>query len=119
VSDRQAIPLPGPASVSTAHESRPLGRDETAQMRSLKLFAESLTERAVAYIQAGNYRQADQLLREAIEIYEKLYGPHHPNTLVLLDPAAKALQRAGRKEDAHALEARLRPAGPAAPRDTP
>ncbi len=111
VSDHDAVPPRGPAAVSTAHE--------TAQVHSLKLFAESLTERAIAYIRVGNYHQADELLREALEIYDRLYGPRHPNTLVLLGPVAKALQQVGRMEDAQALEARLRRVGSTSPRENP
>jgi tetratricopeptide (TPR) repeat protein len=87
-----------------------VGVGETAQMRSLTLFAESLIERAVAYIQVGSFPPADELLREALAIADRLYGPRDPKALELLAPASHALQQAGRPEDVHALERRLRAA---------
>ena len=84
---------------------------ETAQMRSLKIFAESLIERAVAYIQAGIFYPADELLREALAISDRLYGVRSPRALELLAPAADALKRAGRPEEVQALETRLRKFG--------
>ena len=89
---------------------------ETVQMRSLRLLAESLIERAVAYIQIGSYRQADQLLQEALTICDRLYGPQHPNTRLLLQPASAALGAVGRPEEPIALEARLRKTFTTAPR---
>jgi tetratricopeptide (TPR) repeat protein len=71
----------------------------------LQMLAQSLTERSAAYVRLGEYREAEKWLREAIAIYEKLYGPHDPHVVAVLESHAAILRKAGRVKEAESMEA--------------
>jgi Flp pilus assembly protein TadD len=54
----------------------------------------------------GRLDEAEPLIRQALDLCQKVLGPEHPNTLIALSNLGDVLARRGRLEDAEKL---LRP----------
>jgi hypothetical protein len=60
-------------------------------------------------VKQRSWSEADDLYREAVEIYEDRLGPDNPAIMPLLKEYAAALKRSpGTKKEAKRVEARLR-----------
>ncbi len=55
------------------------------------------------YKRQGNYREAEPLLRRALEIRERVLGPEHPDTATSLNNLAGFYQEQGKHQEAEPL----------------
>lgn len=98
-----SAPVPGARRPAAAQADR--GETQSRYQRTLKMLADSLSERSAAYISLGEYHEAMPLIREALDIYDKLYGAGHPNVTSFLAQHLGWLRKAGKTEEAASLEA--------------
>jgi tetratricopeptide (TPR) repeat protein len=73
--------------------------------RNTELTSQSL---AVAYQQAGRLDEVEPLLRQALQVAEKSFGPNSLRTASILDAYARFLRKRERKTEARRLEEQVR-----------
>jgi non-specific serine/threonine protein kinase/serine/threonine-protein kinase len=54
----------------------------------------------VTYLEQEKYAEAEALLRPALEATEKVLGPDHPNTIILVSNLGSAIRQLGRNDEA-------------------
>jgi tetratricopeptide (TPR) repeat protein len=59
--------------------------------------AQSLNNLAALYPAQGKYEQAEPLLKRALAIYKKTFGPHYPDTKSIQENYARFLEEKQRK----------------------
>lgn len=61
----------------------------------------------VVLLDQGKHDQAEELLRDALEIQERSLGPNHPDVAVSLSDLARVLMEQGKQEEAERLSRRV------------
>ena len=82
---------------------------------SLAAFAQSvaagdwdkLNQEATQLYRAGNYLGAVDVVKKALELAEKAFGPDHPTVATSLNNLAKLLRETNRAKEAEDLEQRV------------
>lgn len=62
-----------------------------------------INQLGVLYLHKAQYAEAETMMRLAVEISEKSYGPHHPETATFLNNLASLLQQTNRRSEAAPL----------------
>ncbi len=70
--------------------------------------ATTLNELAYLYFTQGEYTEAEPLYQRALSIYEKAWGPEHPDVAMTLENYAALLREMDRNAEAEKLEERAR-----------
>jgi tetratricopeptide (TPR) repeat protein len=78
-----------------------ISRDHPGQAQTLLLLAS-------VYVAEGQAPAAEPLLRRAIEVTERAFGPEHPDLAPMLGQYATVLRRTGRKQEAREASRRAK-----------